>query len=537
MNCSIPPILLLVFNRPDTTARVFEAIGEVRPARLYVAADGPRPGRKREVEQCEQVRRIATSVYWPCDVRTLFRERNLGCRQAVSSAIDWFFGQEPEGIILEDDCLPSKDFFGFCAELLERFRDDTRVMAVCGSCYSDFKPDYAASYYFSYFADIWGWATWRRAWTYYDRDMARWPEFKLRGGLDSLAGGRRWHSTYWTDAFDATHQRHIGTWDFQWIYTVMEQNGLACYPTRNLVSNIGFRSDATHTVIESDPAANLPREKMQFPLVHPTHVARYGPLERQIEVRRLRLDRKILLKESLKREMKNVVRRLLGDVALGAIDYFRRREQRAAWGGPFNGQSVRRELFASLITELRPSAIIETGTHLGTTTEFMAKTGLPIYTIEANPRNYGFAKVRLWKLRQVTLRQGDCRNILKEFLDGPLGTPNRGSVFAYLDAHWDDDLPLAEELCLLFSRVEKAVVMIDDFEVPGDPGYGYDDYGPGKSLTRAYIDPIVSAHQLQVFYPVTPSEEEDGMRRGCVVLCRDSTHSDALSSCSLLRRA
>ena len=150
------PILFLIFNRPDTTARVFEAIRAARPPRLYVAADGPRQGREGEAERCESARKIATTVDWPCEVNAVFRESNLGCRVAVSSAIDWFFEAEQEGIILEDDCLPASDFFRFCSELLERFRHDNRVMAICGSSYAEVEAKYSGSYYCSYYADIWG---------------------------------------------------------------------------------------------------------------------------------------------------------------------------------------------------------------------------------------------------------------------------------------------------------------------------------------------------------------------------------------------
>src|SRR5262249_28027120 len=150
------PVLFLVFNRPETTARVMEAIRAVCPKRLYVAADGPRKGKSGEADRCAEARRIATRVDWPCQVRTLFREGNLGCRDAVSGAITWFFECESEGIILEDDCLPSIDFFRYCAELLERYRDDERVMAICGSAYADVPSDYPSSYYFSYYADMWG---------------------------------------------------------------------------------------------------------------------------------------------------------------------------------------------------------------------------------------------------------------------------------------------------------------------------------------------------------------------------------------------
>jgi hypothetical protein len=179
--------------------------------------------------------------------------------------------------------------------------------------------------------------------------------------------------------------------------------------------------------------------------------------------------------------------------------------------------------------------MVETGTHLGTTTDFMAQTGLPVYTIEANPRNYGFVCARFWRTRNVTLLCGDSRAGLRKLLDGPLRDMASLTLFFYLDAHLNADLPLAEELEIVFGRCPAAIVMLDDYEVPFDAGYGYDDYGPGKTLTAGYIAPIASSHQLQTFYPSTPSIAETGLRRGCVVLAKEAVHGRALSSIPLLR--
>jgi hypothetical protein len=224
------------------------------------------------------------------------------------------------------------------------------------------------------------------------------------------------------------------------------------------------------------------------------------------------------------------------DFLKGALDYYRFPERRAAWGGPFNGQTVRAKLFRDLMAHLRPSALVETGTYLGTTTEFLAETGLPVFTIEGHWRNYGFARSRLWLRRNVKLRHGDSRATLRSLFDGPLRADRNATIFFYLDAHGDHDLPLAEEIDLAFSRCPAAVVMVDDFAVPGDPGYGFDDYGPGKALDAAYIVTAVAAYELAVYYPSTPSSEESGARRGCVVLCRTAVHGEALSSLLLLRR-
>jgi hypothetical protein len=254
---------------------------------------------------------------------------------------------------------------------------------------------------------------------------------------------------------------------------------------------------------------------------------------------------------------KRVLRRLLPkqtflmiQQTIGMIDYIRSPDRGAGWG-PFNGQTARQALFVDIIAKTQPQAIVETGTFLGVTTELMCQTGLPVFTIELHPRNYGFARARFWRRRNVKLLHGDSRTGLRRLLDGPLHSLSGLTVFFYLDAHWNDDLPLADEVDIVFSRCPRAVVMIDDFEVPSDAGYGFDDYGPGKALVSCYIRPAISAHRLQAFYPSTPSVADypstpmaaEGLaapgklRRGCVVLAKESCHGPVLASMSLLRPA
>lgn len=265
-----PAILFLIFNRPHTTRRVFEAIRQARPRRLYVAADGPRADREGEAEKVAQVREIATQVDWPCEVKTLFREKNLGCKMAVSSAITWFFEHEEQGIILEDDCLPHPDFFRFCEELLDYYADDDRVWVITGNNFQDGQLRGNASYYFSKYNHCWGWASWQRAWEKYEVDISFWPDWKK--SVD-------WHKkipdpierSYWQRIFDQVYLGKINTWDYQWTATVWYYEGLTAIPNVNLVSNIGFGVDATHTISMNDPHANLP----VFPLgkiKHPKEV-------------------------------------------------------------------------------------------------------------------------------------------------------------------------------------------------------------------------------------------------------------------------
>lgn len=222
---------------------------------------------------------------------------------------------------------------------------------------------------------------------------------------------------------------------------------------------------------------------------------------------------------------------------LGYLEYHRHPERRTPWGGPFNGQEARKEIFEAILKSLAPVAIIETGTFRATTTELFARTGLPVFSVEGLARNYGFARARLGRFRNVTLCEGDSRKALRRWFAGPLRRIANRTAFFYLDAHWNADLPLAEELEIIFSHCPAAVVMIDDFEVPGDPGYGYDDYGPGKALTANYVAPAVDAYGLDLFYPARPASQETGARRGCVVLAKRGPVSLALDELPLLRRA
>ena len=239
-------ILFLVFNRPDTTAPVFEAIRAARPPRLYVAADGPRPEQPGESERCEQARRIATAIDWPCDVRTLFRDGNLGCRDAVSGAITWFFKCEEQGIILEDDCLPAASFFGFCDELLERFRDDERVMCITGNNFQEDMAGYPYSYYFSRYAHIWGWASWRRAWNLHDWTLKGLDDFMAVGALQALSSTPGF-SEYWGRWFQQVRDG-LDAWDFHWLLSCWLQKRADVYTTRQLgiEYRLRRRRDACH---------------------------------------------------------------------------------------------------------------------------------------------------------------------------------------------------------------------------------------------------------------------------------------------------
>lgn len=273
------PVAFIIFNRPDTTARVFAEIAEARPRKLLVIADGPRPHKSGEAERCAATRAIIDRVDWDCEVLRNFSDTNLGCRNRVASGIDWVFEEVPEAIILEDDCLPDPTFFRFCEEMLDRYRDDERIAMISGDNFLFGGLDVGASYYFSRYCHIWGWASWRRAWKFYDRSVLNWPQFRDDGWLDELvpdAAERR----YWVSAFDGVYTGRIDTWDYQWALSAWIQGMLSIMPARNLISNIGFGEGATHTT-RGSIYADMPRHPLSFPLVHPAIIMRHPEADRR----------------------------------------------------------------------------------------------------------------------------------------------------------------------------------------------------------------------------------------------------------------
>jgi hypothetical protein len=262
---------LIIFNRPDETKTVFEAIRKARPKQLLVIADGPRHGVAGEDVRCAAAKEVITEVDWPCDVRTNYAENNLGCAERVISGLNWAFEIAEELIILEDDCLPNQSFFRFCQELLERYRNDGRVSMISGNSFIDaLHPHY--SYYFSQVHYIWGWATWRSKWQQYDRYLRTWPEARRDGILREILDEPR-VVEYWTRIFDSMYEgTGPNTWDYQWHYTSIMNNWLSVVPNRNLVSNIGFGSLATHTVDKYAFLAGMPTAELSYPLAHPPYV-------------------------------------------------------------------------------------------------------------------------------------------------------------------------------------------------------------------------------------------------------------------------
>lgn len=269
------PVLFVIFNRPNTTRLVFEAIRKAKPSRLYVAADGPRPGVASDIVNCSETRKIIEGVDWECEVKTRFSDKNLNCGIGPSSAFTWFFEHEEEGIILEDDCLPSQSFFWYCQELLERYRDDNRVMHIGGNNFlNGWQKDNDYSYYFSKSGHIWGWATWRRAWKMFDYKIQLYDKLKSKNYFGNFFMNPL-EKFYRLRKFDKTASKErVDWWDYQWDFARYVQSGLAIVPKKNLVKNIGFGDMATHTQNGNSTSAKMESVDIDFPLRHPSFMIR-----------------------------------------------------------------------------------------------------------------------------------------------------------------------------------------------------------------------------------------------------------------------
>ncbi|MDX2254017.1 MAG: glycosyltransferase family 2 protein [Pseudanabaenaceae cyanobacterium bins.39] len=268
------PIVLIVYNRLIQTERVVARILESKPSQVFLIADAPKSGDHMDRFKCESVRQFLENTNWSCQVFKNYAETNLGSKKRISTGLDWVFSQVESAIILEDDCLADPSFFPFCEELLEKYRDDQRIFAISGNNFQDGRRRTNHSYYYSIYNHCWGWATWRRAWQYYDVEMKLWETIRNGDWLDDILQHKN-AAKYWRYKFQQTYAGKFNTWDYQWTLSCWLQSGLTILPNQNLVSNIGFDSEAsTHTKNKNSPLANIPTETMQFPLKHPPFIIR-----------------------------------------------------------------------------------------------------------------------------------------------------------------------------------------------------------------------------------------------------------------------
>ena len=277
------PVVLIIFNRPELTGLVLNAIAEARPQKLLVVADGPRRDRPGDLEACEAARAVIDRVNWDCEVIKNYSDVNLGCGRRPATGISWAFELAEEVIILEDDCIPHPSFFRFCEELLERYRDDERVMHIGGSNVRREAVPTPDSYFFSQFNIAAGsWATWRRAWRHFDASVKLWPQLRDTSWLADRVEDER-AVRYWAREFEAAYERegNVSYWDHQWTFACWANTGLSILPRTNLASNVGWGPDATHMSWENDPTLNVPVSEMTFPLAHPRNVLQRREADRQ----------------------------------------------------------------------------------------------------------------------------------------------------------------------------------------------------------------------------------------------------------------
>lgn len=270
------PVVLIIFNRPEETQKVFNAIRVARPETLLVIADGPRTDKNHsnEIELCNKTKAILEQVDWPCKVLKNYSERNIGCRARLSTGLKWVFEQVDRAIVFEADCLPDQSFFQFCEELLEKYKDDDEIMHISGNFFQHRNKKFSSkdSYYYSILPHIWGWATWRRAWKHYDSDIKSWPKVKASGELKSKLTDPAVYE-YWETVWDGYYNHTVPSWDGQWTYACLMNNGISITPTSNLVTNIGFGPNAMQTKDVNSIFANIPLVPMKFPLTHPEKIS------------------------------------------------------------------------------------------------------------------------------------------------------------------------------------------------------------------------------------------------------------------------
>jgi hypothetical protein len=265
------PILLIIYNRPDVLSSVFRIIQEIKPSKIFVAADGPKDNDMLDIAKCNQTRKVVEdNINWNCQVEKLYSDINLGCQLGPAKAIDWFFDNVDKGIILEDDCVADLSFFPFCAELLDKYQDDERIMMISGNNVIS-KWDNDASYVFSKIGSCWGWATWKRAWNKFDVHMKLFPKAKENKIFTKIFKDIN-QAVYRELVCEKTFFKKIDAWDYAWTFARLHQSGLSIVPNVNLIKNIGFGTDATHTKNPDDKIAKAEVYSIDFPLKHPDFI-------------------------------------------------------------------------------------------------------------------------------------------------------------------------------------------------------------------------------------------------------------------------
>lgn len=294
------PVLLIIFNRPANTQQTFDAIRAVKPQYLFVAADGPRPHVATDEERCRAARSVIEQVDWPCTVQTLFKTVNRGCGRGPAEAITWFFDQVEEGIVLEDDCVPDPSFFPYCQTLLEKYRHDEQVYMISGTNALKRWPIRREAYFFCYMGQSYGWASWRRAWRAFDYEMREWATETGKQKIRNTLSLSMYFNHFSAEFTKYQLSKPDDVWDFQWLFARWVNGGKTIVPSVNLIKNIGFNADATHSFYDTNLLANLPLHRIEFPLqAHTQRINRFFDwyvFERVISQQRRTILKRIVLK-------------------------------------------------------------------------------------------------------------------------------------------------------------------------------------------------------------------------------------------------
>ena len=265
------PVLLIFFNRPEKARRIIESLRLIKPSKIFIACDGARHGNTNDRVNCLKTRELVDTIDWSCEVKKLFQESNLGCGKGPYTAISWFFSHVKEGIILEDDSLPGDSFFNFTSEMLDKYRDDKRVMHITGNNFQFGRKRNDDSYYFSKIPHGAGFATWKRAWELMDLKLTIWPQLRDENWLYDVCNSKKEYEM-WYNIFEECYQgKQDDAYDYQWTFCCFFNNGLSINPNVNLVSNIGWDSEGTHTVYNSI-FANIPIGELPLETNHPKAV-------------------------------------------------------------------------------------------------------------------------------------------------------------------------------------------------------------------------------------------------------------------------